>query len=167
MRSDAADEHHALDDAGTGVFAGAIARVIFSIISSSSIITHYLYYVADPARILHFYGRDDAANNNSANRCSRCDQAPNYNQKTLILVPSIAVNFVNLIIDRICYGYWVVPAWNFVRCAGAQHALIYFHAFMPCIPLFATSKPQTSKLTFRFNVFQNGSAFYGTNPIYW
>ena len=33
----------------------------------------------------------------------------------LIFVFGTAVNVVNVVIDRICYGYWVIPAWNFVR----------------------------------------------------
>jgi hypothetical protein len=37
------------------------------------------------------------------------------NLKPLIFVFWTAVNVVNVVIDRICYGYWVVPAWNFVR----------------------------------------------------
>jgi hypothetical protein len=40
----------------------------------------------------------------------------NYNRKPQLFLPFAAVNVANVIIDRVCYGYWVIPAWNFVRC---------------------------------------------------
>ncbi len=131
LRGDAADKHYAVDDAGACVFAGASSSPSAAAAAEKS----------NPISPLRWQTQPESSISTAVMMLLKITlpigvagviQPQNYNRKPLNFT-FFSVNVANLIIDRVCYGYWVIPALNFVK----------------------------------FNVFQNGSAFYGTNPIYW